>query len=215
MRWEETLETLKAHKGIYESEGKIWIASSQVGDEKDRVIVRENGEPTYLAGDIIYHQDKFNRPFGHYINIWGADHHGYIARVKAAIHFLGYDENKLEVLLSQMVSLLKDDEPYKMSKRAGNFILLKDVVDDIGADALRFIFLSKKPDTHLGFVLARLKSKILAIPFIISIMQMLESIRFLIKLVWIYKIYVCHRVLWSLMMMQSLFFLNLYTLHIS
>lgn len=158
-RWEETLETLKAHKGIYESEGKIWIASSQVGDEKDRVIVRENGEPTYLAGDIIYHQDKFNRPFGHYINIWGADHHGYIARVKAAIHFLGYDENKLEVLLSQMVSLLKDGEPYKMSKRAGNFILLKDVVDDIGADALRFIFLSKKPDTHLEFDVSSLKKQ--------------------------------------------------------
>lgn len=159
VRWEETLEALKAHKGIYESEGKIWIASSQVGDEKDRVIVRENGEPTYLAGDIIYHQDKFNRPFEHYINIWGADHHGYIARVKAAIHFLGYDENKLEVLLSQMVSLLKDGEPYKMSKRAGNFILLKDVIDDIGTDALRFIFLSKKPDTHLEFDVSSLKKQ--------------------------------------------------------
>ncbi len=121
--------------------------------------MRENGEPTYLAGDIIYHQDKFHRHFEHYINIWGADHHGYIARVKAAIHFLGYDENKLEVLLSQMVSLLKGGQPYKMSKRAGNFILMKDVIEDIGADALRFIFLSKKPDTHLEFDVDELKKE--------------------------------------------------------
>ncbi|MCX2716152.1 arginine--tRNA ligase [Helicobacter sp. MIT 21-1697] len=158
-RWQDTLNTLKSHQGIYTKEGKIWIASSQINDEKDRVIVRENGEPTYLAGDIIYHQDKFHRPFEHYINIWGADHHGYIARVKAAIHFLGYDENKLEVLLSQMVSLLKGGQPYKMSKRAGNFILMKDVVEDIGSDALRFIFLSKKPDTHLEFDVDDLKKE--------------------------------------------------------
>ena len=149
--WDNTLAQLQKGNGVYELEKKIWIKSSEYGDEKDRVIVRENGEPTYLAGDIIYHRDKFMRDFTHYINIWGADHHGYIARVKAAIHFLGYDEGKLEVLLSQMVSLLKGGEPYKMSKRAGNFILLKDVVADIGADALRFIFLSKKPDTHLEF----------------------------------------------------------------
>ncbi|TLD80997.1 arginine--tRNA ligase [Helicobacter sp. MIT 05-5293] len=158
-RWEQTLDTLKAHQGIYESEGKVWIASSTLGDEKDRVIVRDNNEPTYLAGDIIYHQDKFQRSFDRYINIWGADHHGYIARVKAAIHFLGYDENKLEVLLSQMVSLLKGGQPYKMSKRAGNFILMKDVVEDIGADALRFVFLSKKADTHLEFDVDELKKQ--------------------------------------------------------
>lgn len=158
-RWDSTLSALKAHKGIYEKDGKIWIASSQIGDEKDRVLVRENGEPTYLAGDIIYHEDKFRRNFGHYINIWGADHHGYIARVRAAIHFLGYDESKLEVLLSQMVSLLKGGQPYKMSKRAGNFILLKDVVDEIGRDALRFVFLSKKPDTHLEFDVETLKKQ--------------------------------------------------------
>ncbi|AAP77306.1 arginine--tRNA ligase [Helicobacter hepaticus] len=158
-RWQDTLDTLKSHQGIYTKDGKIWIASSQINDEKDRVVVRENGEPTYLAGDIIYHQDKFHRHFEHYINIWGADHHGYIARVKAAIHFLGYDENKLEVLLSQMVSLLKGGQPYKMSKRAGNFILMKDVIEDIGADALRFIFLSKKPDTHLEFDVDELKKE--------------------------------------------------------
>lgn len=158
-RWEQTLKTLQEHQGAYENEGKVWIASSSLGDEKDRVIVRDNNEPTYLAGDIIYHQDKFMRDFAHYINIWGADHHGYIARVKAAIHFLGYNENKLEVLLSQMVSLLKGGQPYKMSKRAGNFILMKDVVEDIGADALRFVFLSKKADTHLEFDVDELKKQ--------------------------------------------------------
>ncbi len=149
--WEETLQKLEKSGAIYEKEGKKWLRSSEVGDEKDRVVVREDGRPTYLAGDIIYHDNKYERGYDSYINIWGADHHGYIARVKAAIHFLGYDENKLEVLLAQMVSLLKGGEPYKMSKRAGNFILMSEVVDEIGADALRFIFLSKKSDTHLEF----------------------------------------------------------------
>lgn len=150
-RWAETLEVLKSHDGVEEREGKLWLCSTQKGDQKDRVIVRENGEPTYLAGDIIYHQDKFLRDFDRYINIWGADHHGYIARVKAAIEFLGYESNKLEVLLSQMVALSQGGQNYKMSKRAGNFILLRDVVADIGSDALRFVFLTKRVDTHLEF----------------------------------------------------------------
>ena len=111
----------------YEKDGKVWIASSEAGDEKERVVVREDKRPTYLAGDIIYHDNKFQRGYDRYINIWGADHHGYIARVKAAIKFLGYDESKLEVILAQMVSLLKGGEPYKMSKRAGNFILMSDI----------------------------------------------------------------------------------------
>lgn len=150
-RWDSVLDELRGNGGIYESEGKLWLKSSEYGDEKDRVVVRESGEPTYLAGDIIYHQDKFKRGYDHYINIWGADHHGYIARVKASIEFLGFDSKKLEVLLSQMVKLLKNGLPYKMSKRAGNFILMQDVVEDIGADALRFVFLSKKADTSLEF----------------------------------------------------------------
>ena len=99
------------------------------------------------------------RNFNQYINIWGADHHGYIARVKAAIEFLGYESSKLEILLSQMVALLKGGEAYKMSKRAGNFILMKDVVEDVGADALRLIFLSKKSDTHLEFDVEDLKKQ--------------------------------------------------------
>ncbi|WP_307983636.1 arginine--tRNA ligase [uncultured Helicobacter sp.] len=157
--WEETLKILKSNNGTYQKDGKIWLASSQHNDQKDRVIVREDGEPTYLAGDIVYHRYKFVRDFGHYINIWGADHHGYIARVRAAIAFLGYDDKKLEVLLTQMVSLLRGGEPYKMSKRAGNFILMRDVVADIGSDALRFVFLSKKPDTHLEFDVDDLKKQ--------------------------------------------------------
>ncbi|MFW6307791.1 MAG: arginine--tRNA ligase [Campylobacterales bacterium] len=155
----ETFIKLQKNDASYIKDGKTWIKSELFGDEKDRVIIRESGEPTYLAGDIIYHNQKFLKEYDRYINIWGADHHGYIARVRAAIKHLGYDESKLEVILSQMVSLLKNGEPYKMSKRAGNFILLKDVVDEIGKDALRFIFLSKKADTHLEFDVEDLKKE--------------------------------------------------------
>lgn len=156
---DSAIARLKKNDALYESDGKLWLKSSAFGDEKDRVVVRGNGEPTYLAGDIIYHNDKFSRPFSRYINIWGADHHGYIARIKASVAFLGYDENKLEVLLSQMVSLLKDGEPYKMSKRAGNFILMSEIIDEIGIDALRFIFLTKRADTHLEFDISDLKAQ--------------------------------------------------------
>lgn len=149
----------KMGEGIYKKDDKTFIASSQKGDDSDRVIVREDGRPTYLAGDIIYHNQKFERDYERFINIWGADHHGYIARVKASVDFLGYDSSRLEVLLSQMVSLLKDGEPYKMSKRAGNVILMSDIVAEIGSDALRFIFASKKSDTALEFDLAEFKKE--------------------------------------------------------
>ena len=155
--WEEVKAELEKRGALYEKEGKIWLRSSKYGDDKDRVVVREDGRPTYLAGDIIYHWYKFRRGFDHYINIWGADHHGYIARLKGAIKFLGHDPDRLEILLSQMVKLLKGGEPYKMSKRAGNFILVRDVVQDVGADPFRFIFLTKKSDTHLEFDVEELK----------------------------------------------------------
>lgn len=158
-QWDATLESLRAHEGVYTQEGKVWLKSTEYGDEKNRVIVRENGEPTYLAGDIIYHKNKFERNFAHYINVWGADHHGYIARVKAGLEYLGFESQRLEVLLAQMVALLRDGTPYKMSKRAGNFILMKDVVEEVGADALRLMFLSKKPDTHLEFDVSMLKNQ--------------------------------------------------------
>ena len=155
--WDRVMK--KMGDNVYEKDSKMWIRSSDREDEKDRVVVREDGRPTYLAGDIVYHNQKFERGYDHYINIWGADHHGYIPRVKAAVDFLGYDSNKLEVQLSQMVSLLKDGEPYKMSKRAGNVILMSDIVDEIGSDALRFIFASKKSDTPLEFDVESLKAQ--------------------------------------------------------
>ena len=156
-KWDEVMK--KLGEGLYEKDGKIYLASSKKGDDSDRVVVREDGRPTYLAGDIIYHNEKFERGYDHYINIWGADHHGYIARVKAAIEFLGYDSSKLEVLLSQMVSLLKDGQPYKMSKRAGNVILLSDITQEIGSDALRYIFASKRSDIALEFDVEELKKQ--------------------------------------------------------
>ena len=158
-KWDESFEKLKKNDKTYEKDKKTWIRSSDFGDEKDRVVVRDDGRATYLAGDIIYHDNKYQRGFDRYINIWGADHHGYIARVKAAINFLGYDESKLEIILAQMVSLLRGGEPYKMSKRSGNFILMSDVAQEIGRDALRFIFLSKKADTHLEFDVDMLKKQ--------------------------------------------------------
>ena len=159
VNWDETKAVLENSGSIYKKDNKDWIKSSEFGDDVDRVVVRENGIPTYLAGDIIYHKYKYDRKFDRYINIWGADHHGYIARVKAAIKFLGNDPKLLEIILSQMVSLLKAKEPYKMSKRAGNVILMSDIVQEIGADSLRFIFLTKKSDTHLEFDIDILKNQ--------------------------------------------------------
>ena len=158
-RLEPTIEKLKRSNQMYEKEGATYIASTTLGDDNDRVVVRNDGRPTYLAGDIIYHNAKFEKNFDHYINIWGADHHGYIARLKAAINFLGYDENRLEVILMQMVSLLKEGKPYKMSKRAGNAVLMSDIASEIGAEALRFIFISKANTSSLEFDVDELKKE--------------------------------------------------------
>lgn len=157
--WDETKSVLEKNGSLYDKDDKTYLRSTQYGDDSDRVVVRDNGIPTYLAGDIIYHKNKYDRPYDRYINIWGADHHGYIPRVKAAIEFLGNDSSKLEVILSQMVQLLKGGEPYKMSKRAGNVILMSDITEEIGSDALRFIFLTKKSDTHLEFDIDMLKNQ--------------------------------------------------------
>ena len=157
--WDKTKEVLEKNGSLYTKDEKVYLNSTKFGDDSDRVVVRENGIPTYLAGDIIYHKNKFDREFDKYINIWGADHHGYITRVKAAIEFLGNDSSKLEVILSQMVQLLKGGQPYKMSKRAGNVILMSDITSEIGSDALRFIFLTKKSDTHLEFDIDMLKNQ--------------------------------------------------------
>jgi len=156
--WDATKSLLESNGSMYNKDGKDFIRSTDHGDDSDRVVVRENGIPTYLAGDIIYHKHKYDRKFDRYINIWGADHHGYIKRVKAAIEFLGNDSSKLEILLSQMVALLQGGQPYKMSKRAGTVILMSDIVEEIGSDSLRFVFLTKKSDTHLEFDIDLLKN---------------------------------------------------------
>ncbi|KEA45277.1 arginyl-tRNA synthetase [Campylobacter mucosalis] len=154
-----TIAKLEKSHQMYKKDAATYIASTKLGDDSDRVVVRDDGRPTYLAGDIVYHNDKFERGFDKYLNIWGADHHGYITRLKAAINFLGYDENRLEILLMQMVSLLKDGKPYKMSKRAGNAILMSDITDEIGSDALRFIFISKANTSSLEFDVDELKKQ--------------------------------------------------------
>ena len=134
---------------IYEKDGAYWLASMQYGDDKDRVVIRDNGEPTYLAADIAYHKDKYERGYKQLINIWGADHHGYIARVKAAMEALGFNPDKLEVLLLQMVFLYRDGELVKMSKRTGETITLDELIEDVGVDAARYFFLMRSLDSQL------------------------------------------------------------------
>ncbi|MBR4382822.1 MAG: arginine--tRNA ligase, partial [Selenomonadaceae bacterium] len=153
------IELLKANGGIYEKDGALWLASSKYGDDKDRVVVRENGEPTYLAADIAYHKNKFDRGFGELINIWGADHHGYVARVKAAMTMLGYDADKLKIIFLQMVSLFRGGEAVKMSKRAGTAIPLRELMDEVGTDAARYFFLMRSTDSQLDFDLDLAKSQ--------------------------------------------------------
>ena len=153
------IEILKANGGIYEKDGALWLASSKFGDDKDRVVVRENGEPTYLAADIAYHKNKFDRGFGELINLWGADHHGYVARVKAAMKMLGYDADKLKIIFLQMVSLFRGGEAVKMSKRAGTAIPLRELMAEVGTDAARYFFLMRSTDSQLDFDLDLAKSQ--------------------------------------------------------
>lgn len=145
--------------GMYEKDGAYWLASMQYGDDKDRVVIRDNGEPTYLAADIAYHKDKYERGYKQLINIWGADHHGYIARVKAAMEALGFNPDKLEVLLLQMVFLYRDGELVKMSKRTGETITLDELIEDVGVDAARYFFLMRSLDSQLDFDINLASSK--------------------------------------------------------
>ena len=153
------IELLKANGGIYEKDGALWLASTKYGDDKDRVVIRDNGEPTYLAADIAYHKNKFDRGFGELINIWGADHHGYVARVKAAMKMLGYDADKLKIIFLQMVSLFRSGEAVKMSKRAGTAIPLRELMEEVGTDAARYFFLMRSTDSQLDFDLDLAKSQ--------------------------------------------------------
>ena len=156
---ETTLARLKDAGVVYESEGALWFAASRFGDEKDRVVVRNNGETTYFASDIAYHKNKFDRGFDRVIDVWGADHHGYIPRVKAAVQAVGKSRDDLDVILVQLVALLREGQPVAMSTRSGEFVTLKEVTDEVGADAARFIFLSRHYDSPLDFDLALAKKK--------------------------------------------------------
>ena len=153
------IDLLKENGNVYEKDGALWLASTKYGDDKDRVVIRENGEPTYLAADIAYHKNKFDRGFGELINIWGADHHGYVARVKAAMKMLGYDADKLKIIFLQMVSLFRSGEAVKMSKRAGTAIPLRELMEEVGTDAARYFFLMRSTDSQLDFDLDLAKSQ--------------------------------------------------------
>jgi len=145
------IQTLKEKGFLYEKEGALWFRSTDFNDDKDRVVIKSGGDYTYFASDIAYHKDKLDRGFDVIIDIWGADHHGYIPRIESVMKAFGYDSSKFKVILVQMVNLLKHGEPFQMSKRAGNFVTLRDVVDIVGPDTTKFIFLTRKSDSHLDF----------------------------------------------------------------
>ncbi len=141
-----------ADKGLsYEQDGALWLRTTDYGDDKDRVLIKSDGSPTYFASDVAYHMEKFARGFERVIDVWGADHHGYVPRMKAVVAGLGHPPEDLDVLLIQMVNLLRDGKPYTMGKRSGNFITLNEVVDEVGRDACRFYFLMRRSDSQLDF----------------------------------------------------------------
>ncbi len=150
-RVDQAIELLRKRGHIYEKDGAIWFRSSQLGDEKDRVVVRSNEEMTYFAGDIAYHMDKHERGFDRAINIWGADHHGYVPRMMAVIKALGYPDDFLECLVHQMVSFVREGREIKMSTRAGQFITLDELVREVGLAVTRFFFVMRSSDSHLVF----------------------------------------------------------------
>ncbi len=168
---ETVIKELKAKGLINEKNGALWFKSTEYGDEKDRVVVRarsregdspifgEGGEPTYFASDMAYHRDKFERGFDTLINIWGADHHGYIPRLKAFLKAEGKEPDRLKVLLVQMVNLLRDGKPISMAKRTGEFTTLREVIEEVGKDAARFFFLMRRSDSHLDFDLELAKKQ--------------------------------------------------------
>ena len=153
------VEKLKANGNIYEKDGALWLKSTAYGDDKNRVVIRDNGVPTYLAADIAYHDNKSARGFERLINIWGADHHGYVCRVKAAMSALGHDAERLTVLLLQMVALYRDGELVKMSKRTGQSVTLNELMEEVGTDAARYFFLMRSLDSQLDFDLDLAKKK--------------------------------------------------------
>ncbi len=156
---EETIQALKDSGYLYEKDGALWFRSTAFGDEKDRVVVRANGQTTYFASDIAYHRHKYERGYDLLVDVWGADHHGYVPRVRAAVAALGYEPEKLKVLLVQFVNLLEEGELKSMSTRRGEFVPLKEVLKEVGRDAVRFIFLTRHCNSHLDFDLSLAKKQ--------------------------------------------------------
>jgi len=153
------IEDLRTKGFVYEKEEATWFRATAFGDDKDRVIIKQDGEYTYFTSDIAYHRKKVEKKYDELIDIWGADHHGYIPRMHAVIEALGYPKEKLKVLLVQMVSLLRGGKPVQMSKRAGEFVTLREVIEEVGADTTKFIFLTRRPDSHLEFDLEVAKAQ--------------------------------------------------------
>ena len=150
---------LKERDYAFEQDGALWFKTTGFTDEKDRVLIRSNGVPTYFASDITYHKNKFDRGFSRVIDIWGADHHGYVPRMKAAVEALGRDPDDLSVLLIQFVNLLRDGTPVAMSTRSGEFVTLREVLDEVGVDATRYFFVMRRSDSHLDFDLELAKQQ--------------------------------------------------------
>ncbi len=156
---QKALSLLEEKGFLYEKDGALWFKTSEFGDEKDRVIRRSTGELTYFAADIAYHLQKMERGYDMLVDIWGADHHGYVPRVKAAVKALGHDDSALKVMLVQLVNLIEEGEQKAMSTRAGEFVTLSEVVESVGTDAARFIFLTRRCDSHLDFDLDLARSQ--------------------------------------------------------
>jgi len=155
----EALKRLDEAGHLYKKDGATWFSSSKLGDDKDRVVVRDNGQSTYFASDIAYHMNKLDRGFDQIINIWGSDHHGYVPRVKAAMQALGADTDKLKVLLVQFAVLYRDGKQVQMSTRSGSFVTLRQLRAEVGQDAARFFYMMRKPEQHMDFDLTLAVSK--------------------------------------------------------
>jgi arginyl-tRNA synthetase len=161
---EATLEDLRAHGVVYEADGAVWLRTTEFGDDKDRVLVKSDGEPTYVLPDIAYHRDKFNRGFGLLIDVWGADHHGYMQRLKIGVQALGHEPDELEIILGQFVTLMRGGEEVKLSKRSGNVVTLSEVIDEVGPDAARLTFLLQSIDTKQLFDIDLVRSQAMENP---------------------------------------------------
>jgi arginyl-tRNA synthetase len=163
-RIEQAIQLLKDRELAYEEDGAIWFRSTRFGDDKDRVLIRSNGEPTYFAADCAYLRDKFARGFDRLIYVWGADHHGTVKRLQGAVQAYGYELDRVEFILYQLVSLYRGGEPVRMSKRTGDIITLDEVLDEVGPDAARYTLLTRSTDTTLDFDIELVKSQTLENP---------------------------------------------------